>query len=363
MKLDKVQIRSFRNIKELSLVPNRKLNLFIGDNGSGKSSILEAIHYLGFARSFRTNKHKNVIKTAELGFTVFCAISKEGVSDIHRLGLARDHNDTCTININGEKRQKATELASHLPIQIFTPQSSDLLLGAPKLRRTYLDWLLFHVEQPFNSQIQIFRKSLKQLNSIYKTSRNNQEKQYWLELFQRQGEAISDYRESLLNDKLIELINLNLKDFLPEIFLEISYYRGWEKGVSLADALAKNIHRDQKNGFVSVGPHKADLRIKAKGIPAQELLSRGQLRMLVAAMQLAQTQYLYEKTGKTSVYLLDDIGAELDEEKRKVFINKLYGSDSQLFVTAIDLNELDFLNNYNDKAVFHVEHGQVREEI
>jgi DNA replication and repair protein RecF len=131
----------------------------------------------------------------------------------------------------------------------------------------------------------------------------------------------------------------------------------------LSDAVMKNRHRDQKNGFLSVGPHKADLRIKVQGVNAHEVLSRGQLRMLVAGMQLAQTQYLHMKTAKTSIFLLDDVGAELDEEKRKVFISRLNTSDTQLFVTAIDIKQLEFLENYNDKKVFHVEHGQVREEI
>jgi DNA replication and repair protein RecF len=131
----------------------------------------------------------------------------------------------------------------------------------------------------------------------------------------------------------------------------------------LAEAILKNSQKDRKNGFLSVGPHKADLRIKTQGALAHEILSRGQLRMLVAAMQLAQTQYLHRYTSKTSIFLLDDVGAELDEEKRKVFISRLNTSDTQLFVTAIDIKQLEFLKNYNDKKVFHVEHGQVREEI
>jgi DNA replication and repair protein RecF len=85
--------------------------------------------------------------------------------------------------------------------------------------------------------------------------------------------------------------------------------------------------------------------------------------MLVAAMQLAQTQYLHAQTAKSPIFLLDDVGAELDEEKRKVFISRLNTSDTQLFVTAIDIKQLEFLENYTDKKVFHVEHGQVREEI
>jgi DNA replication and repair protein RecF len=267
------------------------------------------------------------------------------------------------VNINGQKSKRATDLASHLPIQIFTPQSSDLLLGAPKLRRRYLDWLLFHVEQSFNLDFQVFNRSLKQLNALYKSSHSEQGLGYWNQTFCEKGEEISARRASLLNEQLIVLINANLKDFLPEFSFEISYYRGWEKGHTLSEAVLKNRLRDQKNGFVSVGPHKADLRLKIQGVNAHEVLSRGQLRMLVAGMQLAQTQYLHEKTAKTSIFLLDDVGAELDEEKRKVFISRLNTSDTQLFVTAIEAKQLEFLNNYSDKKVFHVEHGQVREEI
>ncbi|MBL4630319.1 MAG: DNA replication/repair protein RecF, partial [Paraglaciecola sp.] len=332
MKLDKVQIRHFRNIDDMSFTAHRSLNVFLGVNGSGKSSILEALHYLGFARSFRTQKHKNVIRHSKQGFTVFCsAVVEEG--NQQKFGISRSIDDTCVVNINGKKSKRATDLASHLPIQIFTPQSSDLLLGAPKLRRRYLDWLLFHVEQSFNLDFQIYNKSLKHLNALYKSTRPDQGIEYWNNILCEKGEAISEKRATLLNEHLIQVINVNLEDFLPEFSFEISYYRGWEKGYSLGDAVLKNRQRDQKNGYLSVGPHKADLRIKLQGVNAHEILSRGQLRMLVAAMQLAQTQYLHAQTAKTSIFLLDDVGAELDEEKRKVFISRLNTSDTQLFVT------------------------------
>ncbi len=362
MKLDKVQISHFRNIDDLSLTAHKSLNVFLGENGSGKSSILEALHYLGFARSFRTLKHKNVISHEKPGFTVFCsAVVEDGKQQ--KFGISRQVDDSCVVNINGQKSKRASDLVSYLPIQIFTPQSSDLLLGAPKLRRRYLDWLLFHVEQSFNLDFQVFNRSLKHLNALYRSNQPEQDLDYWKDMLCENGEAISTKRATLLNEHLIPLINANLKDFLPEFCFEISYYRGWEKGYSLADAVEKNRLRDLKNGFVSVGPHKADLRIKTQGVNAHEILSRGQLRMLVAGMQLAQTQYLHAQTAKTSIFLLDDVGAELDEENRKVFISRLNTSDTQLFITAIDIKQLEFLENYNDKKVFHVEHGQVREEI
>ncbi|MEP1871342.1 MAG: DNA replication/repair protein RecF [Paraglaciecola sp.] len=365
MKLDKVQISNFRNLDSLSFTLNKNLNIFIGENGSGKSSILEALHYLGFARSFRTSKHKNVIQSGKDNFTVYCSSQEKELNSFHKLGISRHRDDSCVVNINGVKSKKASDLVSYLPIQIFTPQSSDLLLGAPKLRRRFIDWLLFHVEQNFNLDSNVFMKSLKQLNALYKNNTNNNlgSENYWAELFCNQGGKISEQRENLLTIGLIPMINSTLADFLPEFSFEISYYRGWEKELTLEQSLKKNLIRDLRNGFVSAGPHKADIKIKIKGVNAHELLSRGQLRMLVASMQLAQTLYLQSKTNRPSIFLLDDIGAELDEDKRKVFISKLANSDTQLFVTAIDINQLEFIENYNDKTVFHVEHGHVKEEI
>lgn len=362
MKLDKVQIKNFRNIDDLSLVAHERLNVFIGLNGSGKSSILEALHYLGFARSFRTHKHKNVIAHEKQGFTVFCSTVSEA-GDQQKFGISRLVNDSCIVNINGNKSKRATNLVSNLPIQIFTPQSSELLLGAPKLRRGFLDWLLFHVEPSFNLESQAYKRTLKQLNSIYRSKEVDEGIHYWNNLLCEKGQILSAHRERLLDGGFIELIKANLETFLPEFSFEISYYRGWEKGLTLIDSVLKNRHRDMKCGFLSVGPHKADLRIKTQGLNAYEVLSRGQLRMLVAGMQLAQTQYLRQQTSRSSIFLIDDVGAELDQKRRNVFISKLNTFDTQLFVTAIDIKDLDFLDNYNDKKVFHVEHGQVKEEI
>ncbi|MFT2092815.1 DNA replication/repair protein RecF [Paraglaciecola sp. 2405UD69-4] len=365
MKLDRVQISDFRNLDSLSFRPNKNLNVFIGENGSGKSSILEALHYLGFARSFRTSKHKNVIQNNKDSFTVYCSsVNEEEGGTVNKLGISRARDDTCVVNINGVKSKKASDLVSCLPIQIFTPQSSDLLLGAPKLRRRYLDWLLFHVEHNFNLEASIFSKSLKQLNAIYKQNQNTQpDDGYWIDLFCKQSNTITDQRHNILTDGLIPMIYSILTDFLPEFCFEISYYRGWEKELTLEQCIAKNSVKDRRNGFVSVGPHKADLRVKIDGTSAHEVLSRGQLRMLVASMQLAQTLFLQTKTKRASIFLLDDIGAELDEAKRSIFVSKLVKSNTQLFVTAIDTKQLDFVKNYNDKTVFHVEHGHVREEI
>ncbi|MGK0251575.1 MAG: DNA replication and repair protein RecF [Cocleimonas sp.] len=362
MKLDLVQIHNFRNLEDVAFSPCHNLNFLIGDNGSGKSSLLEAIHYLGFARSFRSSKHKNIIQHEHSNFVVFCELIDNGRRT--KLGLSRANDDTFSLSIDGIKSLKVAEFVSRIPVQIFTPQSSDLLIAAPKLRRRYLDWLLFHVEQSFYGKANNYQKVVKHKNALLRKGSlgNSDQTKFWDQQFVVLGEELSEYRNNLLDLSLRPLILANLQCFLPEFCFEISYYKGWEKDLSLEQSLQKNEEKDRRNGFTSVGPHKADLRININGVVAHEVLSRGQLRMLVAALQLAQTQHLFTHNGKTSVFLLDDVGAELDALKREVFIDELLASNAQLFVTAIERQQLGFIDKYNDKKMFHVEHGQVREE-
>lgn len=364
MKLDTVQITNFRNIEVLSIVPDAKLNIFFGANGSGKSSILEAIHYLGFTRSFRTAKHKNVIQHSKPSFTVFAEINSDNA--YHKLGFSRAADDTCLVSVDGIKSRSAVDLVSRIPVQFFSPQSSELILGSPKLRRRYIDWLLFHVEQHFAFMFAQYRRCLSQVNASYKQksyAKNAKEGQFWTERYCLLGEEISALHEQLLQSEFRQYIEYNLKEFLPEYSFDIAYYKGWDKNLRLGEALDKSYEADRNRGFVSVGPHKSDLRIKIDGILAHEILSRGQVRMMVAALQIAQTQYLHAKLSKSVVFLLDDIGAELDSQKQELFINKLLATESQLFVTAIDYKQLQYISNYPSKKLFHVEHGQAREEI
>lgn len=364
MKLDLVQVVGFRNIDELSIVPSDKLNVLCGANGSGKSSVLEAVHYLGFARSFRTSKHKHVIQYDKSEFTVFGSVSDKKIN--HRLGLSRKADNSCIVSVDGIKTKSAVDLVSLLPVQIFTPQSSELIIGSPRIRRKYLDWLLFHVEPSFAKEYAIYRRCLLQVNAIYKqcaAKRSEANQDYWLNQLSEAGERISALRLGLMSGEFLTYIQYNLAEFLPEFKFDFAYYSGWERDINLFESFNKNRERDIRMGFMSVGPHKADIRIKVNGILAHEVLSRGQLRMLVAAMQIAQAQYLYSKNEKSVVFLLDDIGAELDLEKQQLFINSLMSTGSQIFVTAIDKSQMAYLKQYADKKLFHVEHGQVIEEI
>ncbi|MDC8829157.1 DNA replication/repair protein RecF [Alteromonas gilva] len=363
MILDKVQLTQFRNFDSVQLLPSPTLSIITGKNGSGKSSLLEALHYLGYGRSFRTSKHQSVVQHNCDAFTIFANCISEGDKQ-YKIGLSRGHGEQFKCSVNGEHFKRLTDLVSLLPIQLFTPQSTDLVIGSPSERRRFCDWGLFHVEQSYADLIKQFTKVLRHRNALLKDyNRDSREFDagYWDQQFIVLSERIDALRLEYVN-KLIPIFKETCLQFLPEFLVEISYYRGWDKDTELSEVLRRKHSYDQKVGYTSAGPHKADLRFKVDKNQAQEVLSRGQLRMAVAALQLAQTKLFTLETNRHSIFLLDDIGAELDADKRERFIDGLIETQTQVFVTAIEQEQLEFVNKYKDKKMFHVEHGSVNEE-
>ena len=223
------------------------------------------------------------------------------------------------------------------------------------------------MEPSFIQTSQDYQKLVKQKNALLRkiglnsNNENSTQMQFWDKQIIKVGNHLTELRKGYL-DSILEHINSNLMQFLPEFSVEISYHRGWEKDASLEESIKRKFEKDCRNGYLSVGPHKADLKLKCNGVEVSETLSRGQLRMLVAALQLAQIQHLSGKTKKSCVFLLDDVGAELDETKRESFIDKLLENETQLFITAIEKSQLLFIEKYKNKKMFHVEHGHMREE-
>ncbi len=362
MKLDQVQLHNFRNISRADFHPSRSLTVIYGKNGSGKSSLIESLYFLGFGRSFRTKRYRSVINHDASVFSVF-AVCQDEHKQIHKVGLERGENEQFTCSINGKHSNRLADLVSLLPIQLFTPQSTDLILGSPSERRRFLDWGLFHVKHDFQHQATHYQKLLRHRNALIKQNADFSQPQnrYWEAMFVDAGEALSAQREEYLA-LLRRHFELVAEEFLPEYAVSLSYSKGWEKDATLSESLVKKREYDGKIGHTSSGPHKADMRLKVDGVSAQEILSRGQLRMAVAALQLAQTLLFTQLTARKSIFLLDDVGAELDSDKRERFIDGLLRVDTQVFVTAIEKSQLDFVEKYKDKKMFHVEHGSVKEE-
>lgn len=353
--ISRLDVLNVRNLADVRLVPSEKLNLIFGDNGSGKTSLLEAIHLLGLGRSFRSQKLNSIIQHDKDEGIVFCELI-DGVS----IGLSKTRSQGHLLKLMGERQRNWADAARHLPVQILNSESFLLLEGSSKVRRRYLDWGVFHVEQDFVGAWRRAAKCLAHRNLLLK-QRNLDRAQLeaWdLELC-RLSELIDKSRREYfallcpaLTETLIKLIDL------PD--LSFQYIRGWDESTELESVLKAGISRDLKYGATQQGPHRADISVRIGRSDAVEVLSRGQQKLLVCAMKIAQGHLLSQLVGVKSIYLVDDLPSELDLANRKRVCSLLDELECQIFMTCVDPAELD--KSWPPGLLprkFHVEHGKI----
>lgn len=364
MQLERLHIEAFRNIASSQLELAPRINLVCGANASGKTSLLEAIHCLGFGRSFRTHQIRHVIQEEHDAFTLFAKLrastNDSEASEFHRVGYRRFRNGDTQIKVNGASEKRFSTLARLMPVQLITPESVELIIGGPKLRRQFMDWGLFHVEHSLFPIWSSYVRLLKQRNALLRQGlHHRQDGVYWDEQLATVGEQVADARLAY-----VDSLNLSLNDycqrFLPEYDFRFKLNHGWARDeYSLSQILLSRQDTDRRQGFTSVGPHKAEWQIKVDGVDARERLSRGQLKLLVAALRLVQAHDYKKKRGQSCIILVDDLPAELDEKNQHTMCRALYESGSQVFVTAIDEDRITSHFHDTETQLFHVEHGTI----
>ncbi len=359
MALSRLLIENLRNIEACDLNLSQGFNFLIGANASGKSSVLEAIYYLGHGRSFRTHQTGRVINDDADAFTLFGRVVSADRSDTS-LGIKKTRQGETELKIDGEKGQRLAQLASILPMQLIHPDGFELLNAGPKYRRAFIDWGMFHVEPSFYSVWTKFNKVLKQRNAMLKTATHYREVSHWDKELLPLAEQIDMWRCAYV-ESLVETAKVMCQIFLPEFTLNFSYRRGWEKNTSYQEILAENFQRDQQLGYTYNGPHRSDLVIRKGTSPVHDVLSRGQLKLLVCALRLAQGLQLKEKKNKQCIYLIDDFASELDPKRRSLLVEQLKATNSQVFVSAISADHIAEMRDENSK-MFYVEHGKITAE-
>lgn len=357
MQLTRVDIRNLRNLSEVSITPSSGLNILEGANASGKTSFLEALHLLGLARSFRTIKSEHLVQHGHESLMLFAILDKQVQ---HRIGLQRFADNRLEIHLDGAKAEGRTALANLLPLQLITPESISLLTGSPNERRQYLDWLLFHVEQSFHATWSNYQRHLKQRNALLR-SEQLATLAHWNSGLAEVGEVINTLRQNVLSE-LMPHIQHYVSLLLPSVRFNLVYRQGWKRDISLREALDRAAETDIKMKYTTTGPHRADLVLRVDEEKVVDVFSRGQLKLLLAVLKLAQMSYFCEKTGNTAVVLIDDLPAELDANHRNLLIHHLQELDTQVFVTTTDRTLLDF-SAWPGTKVFHVEHGEIKEVV
>lgn len=357
MSLQKLDIYYVRNLGNVSLYPAAKLNFIYGSNASGKSSILEAIHLLGRANSFRSTTIKNVINFTHNELIVSGKIRFKN-SHISTLGIQHDGKNL-QIRIDEETRHSRSDLAYALPIQLIHPKSYQLLDAGPQLRREFLDWGVFNQHPDYLANWRNFKKALNQRNALLKI-RSVNELNVWNHELQQYGTIVANFRKQYLAELTPFFLGI-AQNFLELEDLNLNLIQGWDEQSSLLDKLVEDQEKDLRYGFTHSGPHRADFQLLCDSRKAKDFVSRGQLKLLVLSLKLAQVQHLLSNGFHSGCVLIDDAVAELDFSSRTKLMEFLAGMDVQVFMTATEQNEFGELNRIGEYKMFHVKHGVVSE--
>jgi DNA replication and repair protein RecF len=357
--LKRLVISGVRNIQSAQLDPAPAFNLIHGYNGSGKTSILESIHFLSLGRSFRSQQHKPLIGEGCPEALVH-GETYEGVS----VGVSRTgrKGDSPQLRLNGAKVDTFAALTHELPLQLLNSDAFALLEGGPQERRAFLDWGVFHVKHQFLQAWRMARRALLNRNALLKRNAPSDEIAPWSHELAVHGQVVDQLRAEYLaqlRDNFESGLGLELKDRLGTP-LSITYYAGWDTERDLQELLTENLEKERRYGHTLHGPHRADLVITARGKPCSELLSRGQLKLSICLLKIAQAQLLQASTGRSSVFLVDDLPAELDRDNQAIVCRHLAELKAQTFVTSIEPDlQLSLDQQGYPCRLFHVKHGKV----
>ena len=350
-----MRIRNVRNLRQINLSPSSGMNIIVGDNGSGKSSVLEAITLLSRGKSFRTNKISEVINFSQSSLLVSTRIQQQQ-QPIQKLGIEFSPSRR-ELRLNGEKVSQLSTLAYQFPTQFFDPGCYNLLDTEPKRRRQFIDWGTFHHDKMFLSAWKHYRKALLQRNSLLRGG-DLRGIDAWDQKLAEYGGIISQIRFEYLQ-ALYPVFDQFARHFQVCSEFELRLLPGWNTDIPLAMLLQQSRALDIRYGYTRSGPHKYDFLLMADGRPAKTFMSRGQRKILVLALMLAQIELLTEVNQTQACVLVDDITAELDCRNQNKFMRLLGNNSHQLFVTTTDQDFVKRFRQNEAVKVFEINAGEI----
>ena len=354
MSLTQLRAHNFRCFAEISTELAAKNILVVGPNASGKTSLLEAMYFLGRGRSFRVAQNQRLIKQGSASF-VLAGKAQVGDERPVQLGVQFKPKEAL-IKVDGQKVSGFASLAETLPVQVIHPDIHHLVEGGPGYRRRFMDWGVFHVEQSFLQHWRDFSRALKQRNAGLKQNITRQSLSTWDEALIRTGDLVHQARTRYL--EALRPFLRRTSESLLGVPMDMNYKTGWGSHATLREALAETQVRDLERKTTGVGPQRAEIALLVRDQPAQGRISRGQQKLAAASLILAQLQHLESILPRKSLLLLDDPAAELDNQSLDRFLGLVQDLETQLVVTA--LRREDLPPSWEPQQVFHVEHGKLQ---
>lgn len=365
MRITRLDIANLRRFERVSLAPAPGLNLIVGGNGAGKTSVLEAMHLMSYGRSFRGRVHEGLVRDGAAALEVFLEWRPAGVAaagPVRKAGL-RHSGQSWEGRLDGADLRHLGELCAALAVVTIEPGSHALVTGGAEPRRRFVDWGLFHVEPDFLPLWRRYARALKQRNALLKRGLRDPQLEAWELELTASGETLTARRQDYLEQLQAPLQDI-LSDLLPAAGQSgLVFQPGWRREeLALADALLLSRDRDFAVGHTTVGPHRADWRIDHAGIPGRNALSRGQAKLTALSTLLAQATLHAGLGGDWPVLALDDLASELDQAHQRRVLERVLATGAQVFLTGTEppavLHALG-----GAPLVFHVEQGQLFPEV
>ena len=347
-----VTINNLRSLEKLCIQPKPGINIIVGANGSGKTSLLEALYIITHGRSFRYRETAPLIREGAAEYIIVAHFSSNHQTE-HTIGIQRSKTEI-KVRLDRKPLARRSEIINLLPVLCIDSEVQLLITGRPELRRNFLDTGMFHMEPQYLVYYQQYHRALEQRNAALKNKQPILSG--WEEVMQKVAHKLDTLRENYI-EQLTHLVQNYMHQWQMDIALDISYQRGWYKDISLIKALHKAYETDIKMKYTSVGPHRADIIIRNQETKSAKRLSRGQLKMVACALYFAQAQLFREQQKKNIVLLFDDLSAELDNKNKSYLLKNISVLFPQTFITA--LNEQDITDITNAQGVFHMEQHEV----
>ena len=349
MWIEELKINNFRNYEEQKINLNKNINIFYGENAQGKTNIIEAIFLSSIGKSFRTNKEKELIKFNQESCNIKLKYLKSDRDGEIEINIGNKKN----IFINGIKIDKLSKLLGNINVVIFTPDDINILKGGPQNRRKFLDIMISQLRPNYMHILTLYLKTLEQRNNYLKQIKLENKDESLLDIWDEKlvdyGMKIYEYRT-----EFIEKIQNKIKKIHKEITqdkedIEIKYFSDATTRQNFINELKSRRKLDIIKGFTTKGVHRDDFVVYINGKEVEIYGSQGQHRTAILSLKLSELQVIYDEIGEYPILLLDDFMSELDDKRRKNFLNNI--KDIQVIITCTEKITLENLKYFSYNVI------------
>ncbi len=344
----RITLSFFRNHNQTTLDLSGGLTVIWGENGSGKTSVLEAIHILSYGKSFKTNRQKELIKKGSPSYIIRGVFSKSGVEE--SIDTEYGLNGFQKTKINGRLISNRKEQVRRNPVVILSPEEQEITKGAPTERRRFFDRVFSVVSTDYLNTLQVFVKTLKQRNALLLRIRDgktqNSEILTWDEQLAKAGSSLCAQRKEML-EEFVSVLNYLQAHYEEDVEIGIKYKPNLKDSNQYLSLLLKTKDTDVSLGRTTKGPHKDDMEMFWCGAKIRTVGSQGEHKVSLVFLKLAELLFVKEKTGSFPILLLDDLFAKLDLGRSKKLVNLINKLETetdasiQTIITTTDIVNIE----------------------